>query len=75
MVGEEVKNIQRGMNVRRQRRKIIQLIEAAPDDEHAVYLSHLLTMFDDAVGAGLPRPAGDFIPMYHEEFDIHPDIG
>jgi hypothetical protein len=63
-----VKNVQLGMNVGRQRRKLAQAITDAPDAEHAAYLEHLLGLFDAGVVVGQPQPASQFLPMYEEEF-------
>lgn len=53
----------------RQRRKLRHRIEHAPDEDHARYLNYLLGLFDDAVAAGNPQPASQFLPMYAEEFE------
>jgi hypothetical protein len=63
-----MKSVQIGMNVAKQRRKIIHAITDAPDAEHAAYLEHLLALFDAAVAAEQPQPASQFLPMYEEEF-------
>lgn len=65
-----MKNVQPGMNVARQRRKLTHLINNAPDEQHVRYLAYLLYQFDAAVAHGEPQPAGEFIPMYHEEFGL-----
>lgn len=65
-----MRTVQPGMNVGRQRRKIQQLIVEAPAPDHAAYLEYLLTLFDADVAAGAPRPASEFLPMYHEEFGL-----
>lgn len=30
---------------------------------------YLLGLFEASLAEGLPRPASEFLPMYHEEFD------
>ncbi|AYB70618.1 hypothetical protein SEA_SERENDIPITOUS_77 [Mycobacterium phage Serendipitous] len=67
--------VSHGMDVERQRRKIVHRICEAPDNgfdrsPHVHYLEHLLAMFDASVAAGRPRPASEFLPMYDEEFDL-----
>lgn len=64
-----MRNIQLGMNVPRQRRKIYHLAENAPES-HRPYLGHLLELFDAEVDAGRPTPAKEFLGMYYEEFYI-----
>ncbi|AHY27133.1 hypothetical protein PBI_PHANTASTIC_70 [Mycobacterium phage Phantastic] len=64
-----MRNIQPGMNVAKQRRKITHLIDTAPV-EHVPYLLSVLEMFDFEVAHGRPTPASQFIPMYHEEFGL-----
>ncbi len=64
-----MRTVDEGMNVARQRRKLTHRIEHAPDEDHARYLSYLLGLFDEAVAAGNPQPASQFLPMYAEEFD------
>ncbi|QGJ88826.1 hypothetical protein SEA_YECEY3_75 [Mycobacterium phage Yecey3] len=64
-----MRNIQVGMNVERQRRKITHLIDTAPP-EHLSYLSYILTLFDAEVEAGRPTPAKEFLGMYEEEYDL-----
>jgi hypothetical protein len=65
-----MKNVQPGMNVPRQRRKLLALV--TPDSAFAerAYVTHLVTLFDAAVAAGTPQPASSFIPMFQEEFDV-----
>jgi len=57
------------MNIARQRRKISRLIDEAPES-HRPYLIYLCSLFDAEVDAGTPQPASQFLPMYHEEFDL-----
>jgi hypothetical protein len=64
-----VRNIQPGMDVARQRRKLTHLAAEAPES-HRGYLDHLVRLFDAEVAAGRPTPASSFIPMYHEEFGL-----
>lgn len=68
-----MKTVSPGMDVERQRRKIIHRIVEAPDSGHApnahvAYLEYLLGLFDASVAEGQPRPASEFLPMYDEEF-------
>jgi len=56
------------MNIARQRRKLLSLMDSQPID-HAGYIAFLLTAFDKAVAAGRPVPASEFIEMMKEEFD------
>jgi hypothetical protein len=63
-----MKNTQQDMNVARQRRKLTSLIDHVSDPGEVRYLTWLVELFDDAVAHGLPQPATEFIPMYHEEF-------
>ncbi|ASR86824.1 hypothetical protein SEA_FINDLEY_85 [Mycobacterium phage Findley] len=65
-------SVQPGMNVPKQRRKIEQRLTEAPSEAHARYLRWLLTLFDESLARGLPRPASEFLPMYDEEFDQQP---
>ena len=70
-----MKTVTPGMDVAKQRRKIIQRIVDAPGngfDEcpHVRYLTWLLSVFDASVAEGQPRPASEFLPMYAEEFDL-----
>lgn len=67
--------VESGMDVARQRRKIVHRIVEAPDagferSPHVTYLEYLLALFDAAVAVGLPRPAREFLPMYDEEFGL-----
>lgn len=64
-----MKNIQPGMNVPKQRRKIEHLHDNGPE-HHRFYLAWLLDEFDRAVAEGLPQPASEFLARYYEEFDI-----
>lgn len=57
------------MNVAKQRRKLVQLCAEAPPS-HQSYIEYLIGLFDADCEAGLPRPASEFIPMYHEEFGL-----
>lgn len=68
-----MKNVQPGMNVEKQRRKLFQLLVEAPPHGEAAYIVCLLEQFDKAVAEGQPRPASEFIPMYHEEFGVGED--
>ena len=55
------------MNVAKQRRKLLAYI-----DEHISIVSYghwLLSKFDEAVAAGRPVPASEFIEMSKEEFE------
>lgn len=65
-----MRNIQPGMNVAKQRRKLTQLAADAPPS-HQPYIHHLIDLFDIEVAADRPTPASQFIPMYREEFDTH----
>ncbi|QFG04644.1 hypothetical protein PBI_KEZIACHARLES14_70 [Mycobacterium phage Keziacharles14] len=62
-----MRNVQVGMNVERQRRKITHLLDTAPESHHG-YLGHILSLFDAEVAAGRPTPAKEFLGMYEEEF-------
>ncbi|AAN01822.1 hypothetical protein SEA_SOYO_70 [Mycobacterium phage SoYo] len=64
-----MRNIQPGMNIAKQRRKLTQLAAEAPPS-HVGYIEHLIRLFDAEVAAGRPTPASQFIPMYHEEFGL-----
>ncbi|ANU79316.1 hypothetical protein SEA_AGLET_74 [Mycobacterium phage Aglet] len=64
-----MRNIQPGMNIAKQRRKLTQLAAEAPP-RHVGYIEHLIRLFDAEVAAGRPTPASQFIPMYHEEFGL-----
>ncbi|AEJ92048.1 hypothetical protein SEA_HEATHEN_68 [Mycobacterium phage Heathen] len=64
-----MRNIQPGMNIAKQRRKLTQLLAEAPPG-HKGYLEHLVALFDREVAEGRPTPASQFIPMYHEEFGL-----
>lgn len=66
-----MRNIQPGMNIARQRRKLTQLSAEAPPG-HQGYIDHLVALFDREVAAGRPTPASQYIPMYWEEFSINP---
>ncbi|QGJ89772.1 hypothetical protein SEA_SUPERCHUNK_73 [Mycobacterium phage Superchunk] len=68
-----MRNVQLGMNVAKQRRKLLALRDEAPPWHHA-YINHLIDLFNTEVRAGRPTPAREFIPMYHEEFGIELDI-
>ena len=65
-----MRNVQTDMNVAKQRRKLLALV--TPDSPFAQrsYVTHLVTLFDASVAAGLPQPASEFIPQYHEEFGL-----
>jgi hypothetical protein len=66
-----MRSVQPGMNVARQRRKITQLLDektAVGDVDAGSYLAYLLGLFDANVALGVPRPAGEFLVMYAEEF-------
>lgn len=65
-----MKNIQPGMNVPAQRRKIVHLLVNAPDESHRCYLDQVLAAFDAAVAKGQPQPAKEFLGAYLEEFDL-----
>ncbi|AHZ95638.1 hypothetical protein SEA_THYATIRA_77 [Mycobacterium phage Thyatira] len=62
-------SVEPGMDVARQRRKIVGRIQTEDDDHAAAYLIHLLAQFDKSVTAGKPRPAREFLYMFAEEFD------
>ncbi|AFU20712.1 hypothetical protein SEA_CHUPACABRA_63 [Mycobacterium phage Chupacabra] len=64
-----MRNIQPGMNIAKQRRKLTQLAAEAPPS-HRGYIDHLVALFDREVANGTPQPASQFIPMYHEEFGL-----
>ncbi|AXH44119.1 hypothetical protein SEA_KALNOKY_73 [Mycobacterium phage Kalnoky] len=64
-----MRNIQPGMNIAKQRRKLTQLAAEAPPS-HVGYIEHLIRLFDREVAEGRPTPASQFIPMYHEEFGL-----
>ncbi|QJD51954.1 hypothetical protein PBI_VA6_71 [Mycobacterium phage VA6] len=64
-----MRNVQMEMNVAKQRRKLTQLCAEAPPS-HQGYIEHLIRLFDKDCEDGLPRPASEFIPMYHEEFGL-----
>ncbi|ASZ75501.1 hypothetical protein KIW74_gp27 [Mycobacterium phage Kimona] len=64
-----MRNIQTGMNIAKQRRKLTQLAAEAPPS-HRGYIEYLIGLFDREVAAGRPTPASEFIPMYHEEFGL-----
>lgn len=64
-----MKNVQPGMNVDRQRRKILALVTPESPFAQRSYVTHLVTLFDAAIARGIPQPASEFIPMFQEEFD------
>ena len=67
-----MRSVQPGMNVAKQRRKISQLLDettAAGDVDAGSYIAYLLGLFDANVALGVPRPAGEFLAMYAEEYD------
>ncbi|AWY03599.1 hypothetical protein SEA_HOOKMOUNT_68 [Mycobacterium phage Hookmount] len=64
-----MRNIQPGMNIAKQRRKLTQLAAEAPPG-HKGYIDHLVALFDHEVAEGRPTPASSFIPMYLEEFGL-----
>ncbi|BBX09462.1 hypothetical protein [Mycolicibacterium aichiense] len=64
-----MRDIQPGMNVEKQRRKLTVLHDEAPP-WHRAYIRTLIDAFDTEVAAGRPTPARAFIPMYHEEFGL-----
>lgn len=68
-----MRNIQPEMNVGKQRRKLMALYPEPPIDPAEAltrikYVNYLLGLFDDAVLAGQPQPASQFILMFEEEF-------
>jgi hypothetical protein len=67
-----MRSVQPGMNVARQRRKITQVLDektALGDVDAGSYLAYLLGLFDANVALGVPRPAGEFLVMYAEEYE------
>ncbi|AIS73741.1 hypothetical protein SEA_PANAMAXUS_66 [Mycobacterium phage Panamaxus] len=64
-----MRNLQPGMNIAKQRRKLTQLAAEAPPG-HKGYIDHLVALFDREVAEGRPTPASSFIPMYLEEFGL-----
>lgn len=64
-----MRNIQPGMNIERQRRKLTHLHDNAPDS-HKSYLAYLIAEFDSEIAAGRPTPASEYIPRYEEEFGL-----
>ena len=64
-----MRNVQHGMDVARQRRKILALVTPESPFAQRAYVTHLVTLFDAAVAADQPTPASQFIPMFHEEFE------
>jgi hypothetical protein len=65
-----MKNVQPGMNVAKQRRKIASLLDEHSTPSQQLFVLHLVGLFNASVEEGQPRPASEFIPMYLEEFGL-----